>query len=80
MEKNNEDLKIAYVEKVDVTFTTYKKSLLDCISYVSTAVQLASSMESEQLQENIALINLLNNQFIAVDKFIKGYTKIKEAV
>ena len=76
------EAKIFYSPKVDVVFQDYKKALLDCIGSMTDVLKVGVSFESdiESIQEKIALINLLNSQLVAVDKFITGYSKIEETV
>lgn len=74
--------KLFYCPKVDVVFQDYRKALLDCITVVTDVLKVSASMESniESIQEKIALINLLNQQLVAVDKFVKDYSQIEEVV
>lgn len=74
--------KLFYCPKVDVVFQDYKKALLDCITVVTEVVKVSTSVASdiEDIQQKIALINLLNTQLVAVDKFVKDYSKIEEVL
>lgn len=72
--------KLYYCEKVDVTFQTYRKSIIDCISAVCNYLLVSSHFESEQVEQIMNLLNLLNNQRVAVENFLKDYSRVKEEV
>lgn len=79
-EKKEKKSNIYYSERVDVVFQTYRKSLLNSISKVSEALLISSGSDSPQYDEVMNLLNLLYNQYKAVDNFCKDYCKIKEVI
>ena len=78
--QTQEKPRLFYSEKVDVTFQTYQKSLLDCISATCNFLLVSSGIQSDKVEEIINLLNLLNGQRHAVESFLKDYSRIKEDI
>lgn len=80
MEKQKQEIKLPYIEKVDVTYQTYKKALFDCIGCVSEIIKDSSAFLSSDIPEYIHLLNMLNGQLIQVEAFLSDYKKMEEMV
>lgn len=80
MEEKKQALKLPHVEKVDVTYQTYKKALYDCIGTVSEIIKNSSVFLSNDIPQYVQLLNMLNGQLVQVEAFLVDYQKIEEYV
>lgn len=69
-----------YVDKVDVTFQTYLKSLYDCVSYVSEILKDASAFQAKDVREYSILLNMIISQIVQMENFLATYKRIEETV
>lgn len=80
MENQKKEIKLPYIEKVDVTYQTYKKALFDCIGTVSEIIKNSSVFLSTDIPEYIQLLNMLNSQLVQVEVFLTDYQQTEEVV
>lgn len=80
MEKEKQAPKLPYIEKVDVTYQTYRKALYDCIGTVSEIIKNSSAFLATDIPQYVQLLNMLNGQLVQVEAFLVDYQKIEEDV
>lgn len=69
-----------YIEKVDLTFQTLDKALLDCMSATTNHLLVSTGFASQETPCLINLLNFLNQQHLSCKKFVDDYGKLKETV
>lgn len=80
MEKKEQAPKLPHVEKVDITYQTYKKALYDCIGTVSEIIKNSSAFLSVDIPQYVQLLNMLNGQLVQVEAFLADYQQVEECV
>lgn len=80
MEKQEKQIKLPYVSKVDLTYQTYKKALYDCIGVVSELIKNSSAFLASDIPEYIQLLNMLNAQLVQVEAFTNDYKQLEESI
>ena len=80
MEKQEKQIKLPYVSKVDLTYQTSKKALYDCIGEISEIIKNSCAFLSSDIPEYVQLLNMLNAQLVQVEAFTNDYKELQEAV
>lgn len=78
--KSKNESGLFYIEKVDLTFQTLDKALLDCMSVTTNHLLVSTGFSSKDTPNLINLLNFLNQQHLSCKKFIDDYGKLKEIV
>lgn len=76
----NKDNSLFYIEKVETTFRTLDKALLDCLSATANHLLVSVGFESKQSSSILNLLNFLNQQHLSCKKFVDDYGKLKETL